>query len=185
MRVIGYDDAYFDTNSRLACVTWTHVSKRWVGEGRKVKGHEDQWGQKHLLRKYEYPSLIPRPTQKLTCSMNIWTPTVSEADRRLLAAHRPAIQPCLCNRKTETLPQIRWTVTTDTWGCPVISICTLIQAYPRSHVWMVTHTAFIKIKQWKICLFAWSHVCYSFLQNIIINRKGKQRGFSLNVFLQQ
>lgn len=88
--------------------------KKVGGGGEKNKRPQRSVGQRHLLHKYEYLSLIPRPTQKLTCGMNIWTPTVSEADRRPLAAHGPAIQPCLCNRKTETLSQIRWMVTTDT-----------------------------------------------------------------------
>lgn len=158
MRVIGYDDTYFEHEFKASlCYMNSHLKE----EGRKVKGHKDQWGQKHLLHKYEYLSLIPRPTQKLTCSMNIWTPTVSEADRRLLAAHGPAIQPCLCSREAETLPQIRWTVTTDIWGRPVISICTLTQAYPRSHMRMVT---FVHVCTF-VCMHtrhSWSNECYLF-----------------------
>lgn len=87
--------------------------------------------------------------------MNIWTPTVSEADRRLLAAHGPALLMQQENRDPATNKvdgdERHMGLSCDLHMYTDISISTFTRVNghmcTRVHMHVHAHTALIKIKQ--------------------------------------
>lgn len=172
-------------NSRLASVTWTQVSKRRVGEGRKVKGHADQWVKGTCYINVSTWAWSPGPHKSWHAA---WTSGLPQSRRQHMG------QPCLRSRKTDPATNkvdgderhMRSSCDLHMYTDTSISMFTRVNGHMCTHVHMCVHahTALIKIKRWKDLSFCMEW-CVQFISTKHNNRKGKQRGFSLSVFLQQ
>lgn len=138
MQVIGYDDAHFEHEFKASLWYMNSCLKKMGWGGEKVKGHEDQWVKSTCYINVSTWAWSLGPHKSWHA---VWTSGLPQFRRQTgdsweLTGQLSSL--AYAAGKQRPCPQKRWKVMTDTWSRPVISICTLAHAYPRSHVWVAT-----------------------------------------------